>query len=521
MGGQNSKAQLDKLPDNVKIFGLENFGATCYCNSVLQALYFCHDFRVRLLEYYSDAVGGGNSAGNGNSSYGGGSGAGMGTSSGANGGVGGNGGGGSGGECEDSLLLALGELFMQIHSQKKKTGTIAPRKFVARLKKDNELFRSNYMHQDAHEFLNFLLNESCEIVEREEKAKKKRRQAMAAAASTLTGKGDATDGGGGISRSNSRLNRRSGNNHQQQQQQSDVSTTGSAAGSSSTSSSGGDARAENRLSTSPKMASSSPPNSDNAAMNDHETSTSGSTSTNVASLPSSPRSASSSSTHVSGGGTAEHTRDVDDPDAKTTTWIHDIFQGTTVNETRCLCCETVTTRDENFLDLSLEISHNSSITSCLRQFSKTETLSDRDKFYCDVCATHTEATRRMRIKKLPNILALHLKRFKFVEHLGRLKKLSCRVVFPCELKLCNTIDDDEVADVCYSLFAVVVHLGSRPDHGHYIALVKSHSHWLLFDDDVVTPIDESEVTTYFGMSRENDAGNTDHGYILMYQRETR
>ena len=52
-------------------------------------------------------------------------------------------------------------------------------------------------------------------------------------------------------------------------------------------------------------------------------------------------------------------------------------------------------------------------------------------------------------------------------------------------------------------------------------VVKSHSHWLLFDDDVVTPIDESEVTTYLGMSRENDAGNTDHGYILMYQRETR
>ena len=31
--------------------------------------------------------------------------------------------------------------------------------------------------------------------------------------------------------------------------------------------------------------------------------------------------------------------------------------------------------------------------------------------------------------------------------------------------MCNTIDDSDVADVCYSLFAVVVHLGSRPDHG--------------------------------------------------------
>ena len=34
--------------------------------------------------------------------------------------------------------------------------------------------------------------------------------------------------------------------------------------------------------------------------------------------------------------------------------------------------------------------------------------------------------------------------------------------------MCNTIDDDDVADVSYSLFAVVVHLGSRPDHGNHI-----------------------------------------------------
>lgn len=35
---------------------------------------------------------------------------------------------------------------MQINSQKKKTGVIAPKRFVQRVKKQNELFRS-YMHQ--------------------------------------------------------------------------------------------------------------------------------------------------------------------------------------------------------------------------------------------------------------------------------------------------------------------------------------------------------------------------------------
>jgi ubiquitin C-terminal hydrolase len=32
---------------------------------------------------------------------------------------------------------------------------------------------------------------------------------------------------------------------------------------------------------------------------------------------------------------------------------------------------------------------------------------------------------------------------------------------------------------------VVVHVGSGPNHGHYISLVRSHTHWLFFDDENV------------------------------------
>ena len=45
----------------------------------------------------------------------------------------------------------------------------------------------------------------------------------------------------------------------------------------------------------------------------------------------------------------------------------------------------------------------------------------------------------MRVKKLPHILALHLKRFKYVDQLSRHTKLSYRVVFPLELRLFNTV----------------------------------------------------------------------------------
>lgn len=40
-----------------------------------------------------------------------------------------------------------------------------------------------------------------------------------------------------------------------------------------------------------------------------------------------------------------------------------------------------------------------------------------------------------------------------------------RVVFPFELKLCNTSEGCDAADSLYNLFAVVVHIGSGMNHG--------------------------------------------------------
>ncbi|KAK1313687.1 Ubiquitin carboxyl-terminal hydrolase 3 [Acorus calamus] len=317
-GSKLEKALGDQFPEGERYFGLENFGNTCYCNSVLQ-----------------------------------------------------------------------------ISSQKKKTGVIAPKRFVQRLKKENELFRS-YMHQDAHEFLNFLLNELVDILEKESNAAK----------------------------------------------------------------------------GSPKT--SSP----------HEKIANG-----------------LRNSQANGNGVQKE---------PLVTWVHKNFQGILTNETKCLRCETVTARDETFLDLSLDIEQNSSITSCLKNFSSTETLNAEDKFFCDKCCSLQEAQKRMKIKKPPHILVIHLKRFKYIEQLSRHKKLSYRVVFPLELKLSNTVED---ADSEYSLFAVVVHVGSGPNHGHYVSLVKSHNHWLFFDDENVEMIDESAVQTFFGSAQEYSS-NTDHGYSL-------
>lgn len=85
---------------------------------------------------------------------------------------------------KETLLTCLADLFHNINTQKKKVGTIAPKKFITRLKKEkgNKSYQNrtytflltvyylfleefdNYMQQDAHEFLNFLINHISEII---------------------------------------------------------------------------------------------------------------------------------------------------------------------------------------------------------------------------------------------------------------------------------------------------------------------------------------------------------------------
>ncbi|EPY53911.1 ubiquitin carboxy terminal hydrolase Ubp9 [Schizosaccharomyces cryophilus OY26] len=187
------------------------------------------------------------------------------------------------------------------------------------------------------------------------------------------------------------------------------------------------------------------------------------------------------------------------PEVPHSKWIHSLFEGTLTSETKCLTCENITSRDESFLDLSIDIEEYSSVTSCLRSFSASEMLCAKNKFHCDVCKNLQEAEKRMKIKKLPKILALHLKRFKYNESQEVHDKLFHTVVFTNEMRLFNTTDDNEDAEKLYSLSAIIVHVGGGSHHGHYVSIVRTRSSgWVLFDDEKVTPVNESYLQRFFG-----------------------
>lgn len=51
----------------------------------------------------------------------------------------------------------------------------------------------------------------------------------------------------------------------------------------------------------------------------------------------------------------------------------------------------VSSKDEDFFDLQVDIDQNTSITHCLRCFSNTEMLCSDNKFKCDNCCSYQEA----------------------------------------------------------------------------------------------------------------------------------
>ncbi|XP_034662328.1 ubiquitin carboxyl-terminal hydrolase 12 [Drosophila subobscura] len=409
----------DLFPANEHYFGLVNFGNTCYSNSVLQALYFCKPFREKVLEYKAKNK-----------------------------------------RPKETLLSCLADLFYSIATQKKKVGSIAPKKFITRLRKEKEEF-DNYMQQDAHEFLNFLINHINEIILAERNA----------GPTHGNGNGNGKTSGAGASTS------------------------------------------QMATSTASKSSSTSNSNS-NSNSTSNSTTTNGNSSNSTGSLNAA---ATTSVLDASGGLTATTTPLVQTNGANSEpTWVHEIFQGILTSETRCLNCETVSSKDENFFDLQVDVDQNTSITHCLRCFSNTETLCSDNKFKCDNCCSYQEAQKRMRVKKLPMILALHLKRFKYMEQFNRHIKVSHRVVFPLELRLFNTSDDAVNPDRLYDLTAVVIHCGSGPNRGHYISIVKSHGLWLLFDDDMVDKIEASTIEDFYGLTSDIHK-SSETGYILFYQ----
>ncbi|RLN94677.1 hypothetical protein BBJ28_00007697 [Nothophytophthora sp. Chile5] len=172
-------------------------------------------------------------------------------------------------------------------------------------------------------------------------------------------------------------------------------------------------------------------------------------------------------------------------------------------------------REEKFFALSLEVSKKRHLTESLALYVQGESLEGENAYFCEREQQKVSATKRICIKRLPQTLVCHLKRFEFDFYSMEKMKLNDFLEFPTELDMypytseaLKAADGTEASangySIMYDLVGVVVHSGTA-DMGHYYSFIKdrrssSEAHrWLEFNDEVVREFDgETMADECFG-----------------------
>lgn len=92
------------------------------------------------------------------------------------------------------------------------------------------------------------------------------------------------------------------------------------------------------------------------------------------------------------------------------------------------------------------------------------------------------------LETLPKILIVQLKRFKIINQAQ--KKLNYCINIPHDIRLDFLLKEKEKYknNTLYNLYAIIVHVGSGNEYGHYFCIIKIAGRWVKFDDDVITVI---------------------------------
>ncbi|XP_059546836.1 ubiquitin carboxyl-terminal hydrolase 1-like [Myotis daubentonii] len=174
--------------------------------------------------------------------------------------------------------------------------------------------------------------------------------------------------------------------------------------------------------------------------------------------------------------------------------VEKLFQGQLVLRTRCLECENLTERREDFRDISVpvqedklsKVEESSEISPepktemktlrwAISQFASVERIVGEDKYFCENCHHYTEAERSLLFDKMPEVITIHLKCFaasglEFDGYDGGLSKINTPLLTPLKLSLEEW--STKPTNDSYGLFAVVMHSGTTISSGHYTASVK-------------------------------------------------
>uniref|UniRef100_A0A672K8L3 Ubiquitin specific peptidase 18 n=1 Tax=Sinocyclocheilus grahami TaxID=75366 RepID=A0A672K8L3_SINGR len=164
---------------------------------------------------------------------------------------------------------------------------------------------------------------------------------------------------------------------------------------------------------------------------------------------------------------------------------------------------------EAMRDKSYHAPHKDFLNCLYRQAIRRFTQQDADELFHIILNLSQkqipDAALEVKLVSLPPILCVHLKRFRNDD--GFTKKLYDKVTFPETFSTAifaagqSENADCLKADEHYSLYAVVVHMGSTMS-GHYTAFISSNQDWYYADDSCVQPVRNSDKTAYLLLYRK-------------------
>ncbi|PPD67322.1 hypothetical protein GOBAR_DD35803 [Gossypium barbadense] len=147
-----------------------------------------------------------------------------------------------------------------------------------------------------------------------------------------------------------------------------------------------------------------------------------------------------------------------------------------------------------------------SLYTCLEAFLREEPLVPEDMWYCPQCKEQRQASKKLDLWRLPEVLVIHLKRFSYSRSMKH--KVETFVNFPIhDFDLTNYVADKRSSrSQLYELYALTNHYGGMGS-GHYTAHIKllDENKWYNFDDSHISPINEEDVKSAAA-------------YVLFYRR---
>ncbi|XP_071949723.1 ubiquitin carboxyl-terminal hydrolase 9X-like isoform X2 [Antedon mediterranea] len=238
-----------------------------------------------------------------------------------------------------------------------------------------------------------------------------------------------------------------------------------------------------------------------------------------------------------------------------------VMGGSFADQKICKDCPHRYSREESFTALNVDIRNQQNLLDSLEQYVKGDLLEGPNAYHCEKCNKKVDTVKRLCIKKLPNILAIQLKRFDYDWERECAIKFNDYFEFPREFDMepytaaglakieGEEIHDDreESSDECeessrstfYRLVGVVVHSGQASGGHYYSYIVNRHgddpAKWYKFDDGEVSECrmdDDDEMRNqcfggdYMGEVFDHMLKRTSYrrqkrwwnAYILFYER---